>query len=121
MFDENNNEYEESVENDFFSASFSNNRNQIQTGIRADGYFYTKYATVGNWYVNDYEIYCVSDRDAFRKSYIAGEHLKDAININSKKKFISFNNGKLVIDGEYGWMGFSKEDAGIDLQSEESL
>ena len=115
MFDENNNEYEESVENNFFSASFSNNRNQIQTGIRADGYFYTKYATVGNWYVNDYEIYCVSDGDTFRKSYNAGEHLKDAININSKKKFISFNNGKLVIDGEYGWMGFSKENNGIEL------
>lgn len=115
MLDENNNPYEESVENNFFSASFSNNHNQIQTGIRADGYFYTKYATVGNWYVNDYEIYCVSDGDTFRKSYNAGEHLKDAININSKKKFISFNNGKLVIDGEYGWMGFSKEDTGIEL------
>lgn len=119
MFDENNNPYEESVENNFFSASFSNNRNQIQTGIRADGYFYTKYATVGNWYVNDYEIYCVSDGDTFRKSYnyqnSTEGYKKDAININSKKKFISFNNGKLVIDGEYGWMGFSKEDAGIEL------
>lgn len=115
MFDENNQEYEKSVENNFFSASFSNNRNLIQTGIRADGYLYTRYAAVGNWYVNDYEIYCVSNGNTFRKSYSVGEHLKDAININSKKKFISFNNGKLVIDGEYGWMGFSKEDAGIEL------
>ena len=120
------------VPENFFTASFANENNIIQTGIRADGYLYTKFATIGNWYVNDYEFYStdlslIPDKDntvGFRKAYQEATydietntktgHLLDYINLNSKEQFMSFNHGRLVINGKHGWMGFSKEAQGIE-------
>lgn len=99
------------IPSNFFSASFSNETGQIQTGIRADGYLYTKYAAIGGWYVNEGEIYATSE--GFRKAIVRDEnsdqegYLQDDININAAGRFISFNQGKIVIDGANGWMGFS--------------
>jgi hypothetical protein len=98
----------------FFSASFANAKNIIQTGIRADGYLYTKYAAIGGWYVNNGEIYSVDSKTyesddsskGFRKTHSDDGYKKDLLNINSKNQFISFNNGRFVINGQHGWMGF---------------
>lgn len=106
----------------FYSASFSNANNVIQTGIRADGYLYTRFATIGGWYINDNEMYAVDtslleDGDisqGFRKTqkttndsgYIDDGYKLDLLNINSKNQFIAFNNGRFVINGKHGWMGF---------------
>ena len=116
------------VKNNFFSASFANAHNVIQTGIRADGYLYTKFATIGGWYINDYEIYSVNHKvidetlsqeeleaeelknrqeaKGFRKDYDPEGYKSDLLNINSKDQFIAFNNGRFVINGQHGWMGF---------------
>ena len=94
-------EIEEKASN-FFSASFSNAKNQIQTGIRADGYLYTEFATIGGWYINENEIYSTS---AFRKTFEDKGYQKDIVNINSKYNFISFDNGHFIINGQYKWMG----------------
>lgn len=74
----------------------------LQTGIRPDGFLYSKYANLGGWCFNDKEIYA-PDKD-FRK--IAGDntgYLSDHININSDTKSISFNGGNMVISGANGW------------------
>lgn len=113
---------EETVNNNFFSASFSNASNIIQSGIRADGYLYTKFAAIGGWYVNDSEIYAVdnttfSDDEkkaakGFRKTHTDDGYKNDLLNINSKNQFIAFNNGKFVINGKHGWMGFYSDTSG---------
>lgn len=128
------------VPENFFTASFANEDNVIQTGIRSDGYLYTKYATIGNWYINDYEIYA-TDRNfgggqaqGYRKFYDDftdengmpsgfrdqgdGEHNGDWINLNGHDSFIAFMKGKMIISGRYGWMGLSTEDEGIELIAE---
>lgn len=112
------------VNSNFYSASFTNVNNVIQTGIRADGYLYTRFATIGGWYINDYEMYSVDpnldsnkdDTKGFRKTqkvsnaddtnYNAEGYKLDLLNINSKDQFVAFNNGRFVINGKYGWMGF---------------
>lgn len=101
--------YEEEVKvnNTFFSASFSNIKNVIQTGIRGDGYFYTKFAAIGGWFVNDNEIYST---DVFRKEFKDSGYQNDIININSKHNFISFDNGHFIISGRNKWMGLYSED-----------
>ena len=104
----------------FFSASFANAKNIIQTGIRADGYLYTKYAAIGGWYVNDGEIYSVDSKTyenndsskGFRKAHSNDGYKKDLLNINSKDQFIAFNNGRFVINGKHGWMGFYNDNDG---------
>lgn len=102
-YNKDNQAYEEVVvNNNFFSASFSNIKNVIQTGIRADGYFYTKFATIGGWFVNDNEIYST---DIFRKEFEDSGYQNDIININSKHNFISFDKGHFVISGQHKWMG----------------
>lgn len=93
---------EEEVKENFFSASFGNVKNVIQTAIRADGYLYTKFATIGGWFINGNEIYST---DNFRKDFEETGYQKDAININSKYNFISFDKGHFVINGRYSWMG----------------
>lgn len=119
---------ETTVNNNFFSASFSNVNNIIQTGIRADGYLYTRYATIGGWYVNDNELYSVDtsldvnkgDAKGFRKTqktsnadgYDANGYKLDLLNINSKEQFIAFNNGRFIINGKHGWMGFYSDTSG---------
>lgn len=106
----------------FYSASFSNTNNVIQTGIRADGYLYTRFATIGGWYINDHEMYAIDTSlledgnisQGFRKTqkttddsgYIDEGYKLDLLNINSKNQFIAFNNGRFVINGKHGWMGF---------------
>lgn len=115
---------EKVVDSNFYSASFANVNNVIQTGIRADGYLYTRFATIGGWYINDYEMYSVDpnldsnkdDTKGFRKTqkvsdaddtnYNAEGYKLDLLNINSKDQFIAFNNGRFVINGKHGWMGF---------------
>ena len=94
------------VDNNFFSASFSNIKNIIQTGIRADGYFYTKFATIGGWFINNNEIYST---DVFRKEFEDSGYQNDIININSKHNFISFDNGRFIISGRNKWMGLYSE------------
>lgn len=113
----------------FYSASFSNANNVIQTGIRADGYLYTRFATIGGWYINDNEIYAVNNTTftdnekkaakGFRKTHIDDGYKNDLLNINSKNQFIAFNNGKFVINGKHGWMGFYSDAEGntIDLSA----
>lgn len=119
----------------FYSASFSNTNNVIQTGIRADGYLYTRFATIGGWYINDCEMYAVDPSldvnkgmsKGFRKTqtttndenseYIDEGYKLDLLNINSKNQFIAFNNGRFVVNGKYGWMGFynhENEDGSYD-------
>lgn len=74
----------------------------LQTGIRPDGFLYSKYANLGGWCFNDKEIYAPDE--GFRK--IAGDnigYLSDHININSDTKSISFNGGNMVISGANGW------------------
>lgn len=74
----------------------------LQTGIRPDGFLYSKYANLGGWCFNDKEIYAPDK--GFRK--IAGDntgYLSDHININSDTKSISFNGGNMVISGANGW------------------
>ena len=116
----------------FFTASFANENNIIQTGIRSDGYLYTKYATIANWYINDYEIYA-TDREygqggqaqGYRKiykDYLDAQGLptgfrKDFVNLNSKEQFLSFNKGHMVINGKDGWMGVYNEGEGIALKN----
>lgn len=118
------------IPDNFFTASFANENNIIQTGIRSDGYLYTKYATIANWYINDYEIYA-TDREygkggqaqGYRKvygDYLDGEGLptgfrEDFVNLNSKEQFLSFNKGHMVINGKDGWMGVYNE--GIALKN----
>lgn len=99
---------EEVVDSNFFSASFSNTKDIIQTGIRADGYFYTKFAAIGGWFINDSEIY--STNNAFRKAFDDEGYQNDIININSKHNFISFDKGHFVINGQYKWMGLYNHD-----------
>lgn len=107
-YNQDNQTYEEEVKvnNNFFSTSFSNIKNVIQTGIRADGYFYTKFATIGGWFVNDNEIYST---DVFRKEFEDSGYQNDIININSKHNFISFDNGHFIINGQNKWMGLYSE------------
>ena len=125
----------------FYSASFSNVNNVIQTGIRADGYLYTRFATIGGWYINDHEIYVVDASldinkgmsKGFRKTqtttdnekseYIDEGYKLDLLNINSKDQFIAFNNGRFIINGQHGWMGFYNDDNGntIDLNASPSV
>ena len=106
-YNKDNQAYEEVVvNNNFFSASFSNIKNIIQTGIRADGYFYTKFATIGGWFINDNEIYST---DVFRKEFEDSGYQNDIININSKHNFISFDNGHFIINGRNKWMGLYSE------------
>lgn len=97
---------EASVENNFFSASFSDSDNFIQTGIRADGYFYTKFAAIGGWFVNDSEIYS-SATNSFRKNYNSVGYEGDYINLtaNSSRAMMSFDLGNMIINGVEGWMG----------------
>lgn len=95
------------VNNNFFSASFSDIKNIIQTGIRADGYFYTKFATIGGWFINNNEIYST---DVFRKEFEDSGYQNDIININSKHNFISFDNGHFIISGRNKWMGLYSKD-----------
>ena len=96
------------VDSNFFSASFSNTKDIIQTGIRADGYFYTKFAAIGGWFINNKEIY--STKDTFRKTFKDDGYQKDIININSQHNLISFDKGHFVINGEYKWMGLYNHD-----------
>ena len=120
----------------FYSASFSNTNNVIQTGIRADGYLYTRFATIGGWYINDYEMYSIDpnladnkgDTKGFRKTqktsaagttnYNTEGYKLDLLNINSKDQFIAFNNGRFIINGKNGWMGFGSN--GIELNTNPS-
>lgn len=120
------------IPDNFFTASFANEDNVIQTGIRSDGYLYTKYATIANWYINNYEIYA-TDRDygeggqaqGYRKvydDYLDAEGLptgfrEDFVNLNSKEQFLSFNKGHMIINGKDGWMGVYNEGEGIALKN----
>lgn len=108
-YNQDNQTYEEEVKvnNNFFSASFSDIKNIIQTGIRADGYFYTKSANIGGWFINNNEIYST---DVFRKEFEDSGYQNDIININSKHNFISFDNGHFIISGRNKWMGLYSED-----------
>lgn len=98
---------EEVVKENFFSASFANIKNVIQTAVRADGYLYTKFATIGGWFVNNNEIYST---DIFRKEFEDSGYQNDIININSKHNFISFNEGHFIINGQHKWMGLYSDD-----------
>lgn len=113
-------EEEIAIPNNFFTASFANEKNIIQTGIRSDGYFYTKYATIGGWHLNDKEIYATLSgfdvSDSFRKTYEADGYKKDAINLNASGQFISFNQGRFVINGQFGWMGFYNNQNGDTIE-----
>lgn len=112
------------IPENFFTASFANENNEIQTGIRSDGYLYTKYATIANWYINNYEIYA-TDREygqggqaqGYRKIYEDSGFRKDFVNLNSKEQFLSFNKGKMIINGKDGWMGVYNEGEGIALKN----
>lgn len=120
------------IPENFFTISVANANNVIQTGIRSDGYLYTKYATIANWYINDYEIYA-TDRDygeggmaqGYRKvydDYLDAEGLptgfrEDFVNLNSKEQFLSFNKGHMIINGKDGWMGVYNEGEGIALKN----
>ena len=131
------------IPSNFFTASFANENNVIQTGIRSDGYLYTKYATIGNWYINDYEIYSPSDRNAFDGGQAQGfrkfcqKFLDDKnqpagfrpgitadgyttqgdyIHLNSYRSFIAFNKGKMIIDGQNGWIGLYDDPEGFGIE-----
>lgn len=132
------------IPENFFTISVANVNNVIQTGIRSDGYLYTKYATIGYWYVNDYEIYSPSDRVSFKGGQAQGfrkfcqKFLDDKnqpagfrpgitadgyttqgdyIHLNSYRSFIAFNKGKMIIDGQNGWIGLydDPKNFGIEL------
>lgn len=120
------------IPENFFTISIANADNIIQTGIRSDGYLYTKYATIANWYINDYEIYATdrkygegSSAQGYRKIYedyldekgLPTGFREDFINLNSKEQFLSFNKGHMVINGKHGWMGVYKEGNGIALEN----
>lgn len=131
------------IPENFFTASFANESNVIQTGIRSDGYLYTKYATIGNWYINDYEIYSPSDRNAFdggqaqgfrkfcqkfvddknqpagfRPGITADGYTTqgDYIHLNSYRSFIAFDKGKMIIDGQNGWIGLYDDPEGFGIE-----
>lgn len=107
-----------------YSMVFTDNLSRIRTGVRADGYLYTEYATIGNWHINDYEMFVPSrnidakEEFEFRKEYRktkkldngAPSYTLDSMNLNSYGSFIAFDQGRLLIDGKNGLMGFTKRD-----------
>lgn len=107
-----------------YSMVFTDNLSRIRTGVRADGYLYTEYATIGNWHINDYEMFVPSrnidaeEEFEFRKEYRKTKTLEngtpsytlDSMNLNSYGSFIAFDQGRLLIDGKNGLMGFTKRD-----------
>ena len=88
-----------------YSMVFTDNLSRIRTGVRADGYLYTEYATIGNWHINDYEMFVPSrnidaeEEFEFRKEYGktkilengAPSYTLDSMNLNSYGSFIAFD------------------------------
>ena len=124
-FDINQNQGEEAkTKHGMYSMVFTDNLSRIRTGVRADGYLYTEYATIGNWHINDYEMFVPSrnidakEEFEFRKEYRetktlangAPSYTLDSMNLNSYGSFIAFDQGRLLIDGKNGLMGFTKRD-----------
>lgn len=124
-FDINQNQDEEAkTKHGMYSMVFTDNLSRIRTGVRADGYLYTEYATIGNWHINDYEMFVPSrnidaeEEFEFRKEYRKTKTLEngapsytlDSMNLNSYGSFIAFDQGRLLIDGKNGLMGFTKRD-----------
>jgi hypothetical protein len=108
---------EEVLENGMYSMIFTDKSDRVHTALRTDGYLFTEYATIGNWYINDYEIYLPKTEKAFRKFYqkVVSEfddrptYCLDTINLNAKDGVLAFNEGHMLIDGKNGLMGFDKE------------
>lgn len=120
MTDENGNKIEDAGKK-FYSISVANAENEIQTGIRMDGYLFSQCANLGGWCFNDKEIYAPSANDGFRKVANDGGYLSDHININSDTKSISFNGGNMVISGRYGWFASFEKNGELHLDSSKIL
>ena len=90
--------------NNFYSFSLANASNVIQTGARADGFLYSKFANLGGWCFNDKEIYAPNNK-TFRKTYNDTGYTGDAVNLNASYMALTFDAGKLIINGNEGWMG----------------
>lgn len=88
----------------FYSFSLANQSNTIQTGARADGFLYSKFANLGGWCFNDKEIYAPNEKK-FRKAYNDTGYTGDAVNLNASYMALTFDAGKLIINGNEGWMG----------------
>lgn len=108
---------EEQFETGMYSMVFTDENNRVHTALRSDGYLFTEYATIGNWYINDYEIYLPVENKAFRKLYQTTiseadsrpAYCLDVINLDAKAGIMTFNQGHLLIDGKQGLMGFNKD------------
>lgn len=99
---------EEGIKENFYSFSVANSGNVIQTGVRPDGFLYSQYANLGGWCINDKEIYAptpIEGIKSFRKQWVSTGYKFDYLNITSETASISFNQGKMIIDGVNGWMG----------------
>lgn len=120
MTDEKGNKIEDAGKK-FYSISVANAENEIQTGIRMDGYLFSQCANLGGWCFNDKEIYAPSANDGFRKVANDGGYLSDHININSDTKSISFNGGNMVISGRYGWFASFEKNGELHLDSSKIL
>lgn len=105
----------------FYSISVANTENEIQTGIRMDGYLFSQCANLGGWCFNDKEIYAPSADDGFRKIANDVGYLSDHININSDTKSISFNGGNMVISGVNGWFASFEKNGELHLDPSKSL
>ena len=93
----------------------------LQTGIRPDGFLYSKYANLGGWCFNDKEIYAPSANDGFRKVDNGTGYLSDHININSDTKSISFNGGNMIISGANGWFASFEKNGELHLDPNKVL
>ena len=93
------------ISNHFYCISAADEGNIIQTGIAPNGFFYTKYANIGGWCINDKEIYATSGD--FRETYSPSGYTNDYINLCSalNRQTISFNLGQMIINGYEGWLG----------------
>ena len=112
----------------FFSISLADISNIIQSGFKPDGFFYTKYANIGGWCINDKELYAPAE-GGFRKNYniVDGQdesgndiirndgYINDYINLclDSDRMTMSFNKGRMTINGAEGWLGSYKEGIAI--------
>lgn len=99
----------------FFAIAVANSAYTIQTGIRTDGYFYTKFASIGGWCINDSEMYFpASGNSSFRKTYSADGYLNDYININAITARMSFYKGSTYIDGMTGTISLANGNTTIN-------
>lgn len=92
------------LEKNFYSFSLANSSNIIQTGARADGFLFSKFANLGGWCFNDKEIYAPNEK-AFRKTYNDTGYTEDAVNLNASYMALTFDAGRLIVNGNEGWMG----------------